>query len=132
MSPDEKAKLRRIIVERGLCGLANDTKWDEFISAIRQSDGWIPRFRFRCLDGYVSRWDSEWSYHLPFPFLSVEWFDVESHRDPYPGIQRPPDTTDQSPWLTTLLDGIGLDYLRGVTSIRIFGYSPRNLDLFDQ
>ncbi len=131
-SPEEKAKLRRIIDERGLCGLANDTKWDEFISAIRQRKDWNPRFRFKCLDGSVSRWDREWRYHLPFPFLLVEWVDIEYHANPHPGIRMPPETTDHSPWLIDLLDSIGLDYQRGITMIRIFGYSPRNLDLFNQ
>lgn len=131
-SPEETAKLRRIIAERGLCGLANDTKWDEFISAIRQREDWNPRFRFKCLDGDVSRWDREWCYHPPFPFISVVWFDIEFLAQRHRGVLISPETTDHSPWLIGLLDGIGLDYRRGSMIIRIFGYSPRNLDSFDE
>ena len=36
-SPDERDRLRRVIQWSGLCGLANDTKWDEFIAAMRSA-----------------------------------------------------------------------------------------------
>jgi hypothetical protein len=70
-SPDEHAKLKRVIAERSLCGLANDTKWDEFISAMRVRD-WKPSYRYKCIAGPPSSWDVEWFYHLPFPLMSVE------------------------------------------------------------
>ena len=41
-SPDERDKLRRVVAQRGLCGLANDTKWDEFIGAMRARTEWRP------------------------------------------------------------------------------------------
>jgi hypothetical protein len=131
-SPDDRAKLQRIIANRGLGGLANDTKWDEFISAIRARNGWRPSYRCKCVDGPPSDWDVEWFYHLPFPLLAVEWLDVaylqeaREHRLP-PRIH----VIDHSPWLEDLLRSIGLDYRKGNTMIRIFGYSPKNLDLFD-
>ena len=75
-SPDERAKLKRVIEERGLCGLANDTKWDEFISGMRARQDWRPSYRYKCIDGPPSSWDVEWFYHLPFPLVSVEWLDV--------------------------------------------------------
>ena len=127
-----REKLNRVIVERGLCGLANDTKWDEFISAMRARDVCRLSYRYKCIDGCASSWDVEWFYHLPFPLLSVEWLDVgflqetREHRLP-PRIQ----VTDHSPWLEELLRGIGLDYQKGRGMIRIFGYSPKSLDLFD-
>ncbi len=49
-SPDERAKLKRVIAERDLCGLANDTKWDEFIAAMRVRETWTPRYRCKCID----------------------------------------------------------------------------------
>src|SRR5438034_10859559 len=64
-SPDERPKLQRIIAERGLCGLANDTKWDEFISGMRARESWRPSYRYKCIDGPPSSWDVEWFYHLP-------------------------------------------------------------------
>ena len=132
-SPDDRAKLRRVIAERGLCGLANDTKWDEFILAMRRRETWTPRYRCKCVDGPVSSWDGEWFYHLPFPLISVEWLDItfleetREHRLP-PRIH----VTDHSPWLEELLLQVGLDYQKGRTMIRIFGYSPKSLEAFDQ
>jgi hypothetical protein len=45
----------------------------------------------------------------------------------------PPRVTviDHSEWIAPLLQKIGLDYRQGATMIRIFGYYPRSLELFD-
>jgi len=133
-STGERAMLKRIIAKRGLCGLANDTKWDEFISDIRarNRENWTPRFRYKCIDGRPSSWDGGWSHHLPFPLLSVEWLDVtflQQTRE----RRLPPriHVTDHSPWLEELLRRVGLEYLKGKMMIRIFGYSPKNMDLFE-
>jgi len=129
---DEREKLRRIVAERGLCGLANDTKWDKFISVMRERNEWRPLYRFKCIDGPPSKWDAEWFYHLPFPLLSIEWLDVDflqktrEHRLP-PRIH----VTDHSIWIEELVRRIGFEFQKGTTMIRIFGYSPKNLDLFD-
>ena len=37
-STEERAKIKRVIAERGLWGLANDTKWDEFVAAMRERE----------------------------------------------------------------------------------------------
>jgi hypothetical protein len=132
-SPDEREKLRRVVSQRGLCGLANDTKWDQFITAMRARSDWRPSYRYKCVDGPPSDWDVEWYYHLPFPLLSVEWLDlfclqeIRVHRLP-PRV----DVIDHSGWIEELVRGIGLDYRKGEKMIRIFGYSPRNSELFDQ
>lgn len=129
----ERDSLRRLIAERSLCGLANDTKWNEFISEMRSRDGWQPRFRYKCIDGDPSRWDGEWYYHLPLPMISVEWLDIGHLQETT--IHRLPtriETTDHSGWIIALLDQIGLDYEVGETMIRIFGYAPRCLTLFDE
>ena len=129
-SPDERRKIQRVIAERGLCGLANDTKWDEFIAGMRNQQDWCPRFRFKCVDGRPSSWDCEWCYHLPFPFISVEWFDIGflQVRHQLPHRDR---VLDHSPWIEEFLRRIGLDYQKGSTMIRTFGYSPKSLELLD-
>ncbi len=131
-SPDERIRLQRLASQRGLCGLANDTKWDEFIAAMRTRTGWRPSYRYKCLDGPPSGWDTEWFYHLPFPLVSVEWLDmahlqeVREHRLP-PRVH----VTDHSEWIEELLRAVDLDYRKGSTMIRVFGYSPRSSELFD-
>ncbi|WP_390623673.1 DUF6678 family protein [Telmatocola sphagniphila] len=130
---DEREKLRRIISERGLIGLANDTKWDEFINAIRSRTDWRPSYRFKCIDGPISDWDVGWFYHLPFPFLSVEWFDI-GYLQKLRVHRLPPQEKiiDHSEWLIPLLEQVGMDYHVGADLIRIFGYSPRSFEMFDQ
>jgi len=131
--PGERARLRRVVAERGLGGLANDTKWDEFVGAVRARTGWRPGYRYKCIDGPPWGWDGEWFYHLPFPLMSVEWLDVaylqevREHRPP-PRV----GVVNHSGWLVPLLNCVGLDYRVGVRVVRVFGYSPRDLALFDQ
>jgi hypothetical protein len=128
---EERSKIKRLVAERGLCGVANDTKWDEFINAVR-ARSWHPSYRYKCLDGSISRWDVEWSYHLPFPFISVEWFDVASVQEEKRHRLVATTVKDHSPWIEAILAEAGLDYAKGKTMIRIFGYSPRNMELFDE
>jgi hypothetical protein len=131
--PGERDKLRRLIERSGLCGLANDAKWDEFITAMRSRTEWRPSYRYKCIEGVPSGWDVEWFYHLPFPMMSVEWLDichvqeVREHRLP-PKIH----VIDHSGWIVELLRSAGLDFRLGASMIRIFGYAPRSIELFDE
>ena len=132
-SPEERETLRRVVLQRGLCGLANDTKWDELISTIRHRADWRPSYRFKCIDGPPSQWDVEWFYHLPFPMLSVEWLDIYHIQEVR--VHRLPartDIIDHSIWIEELLKRVGLDYRKGTKMIRTFGYSPRSMELFDE
>jgi hypothetical protein len=132
-SPDEREQLRRVVSQRGLCGLANDTKWDQFITAMRARSNWRPRYRYKCIDGPPSHWDAEWFYHLPFPLLSVEWLDVFCLQEiRTPRLPSRVDVIDHAGWIEELVRGVGLDYRKGEKMIRIFGYSPRRSELFDQ
>ena len=70
------AKIKKMIVRRNLTGLANSTKWNELIDSVRARTDWQPSYRSKSVEGYVSGWDVEWCYHLPFPFVGVEWFDI--------------------------------------------------------
>ena len=131
--PEERARLKRVVERRGLCGLANDTKWNELIAAMRAREGLTPKFRCKCIDAPPGKqWDGEWFYHPPFPLISLEWLDVEvleeqtEHRLP-PRVH----VKDRTGWIEELLRRVGLDYLQGERMIRIFGYSPKDMDLFD-
>jgi hypothetical protein len=130
---EERERIRRVVERRGLCGLANDTKWDEFIHAMRTRPGWTPSYRVKRVDGPPSDWDVEWIYHLPFPMASVEWMDV-AHLQEVVEHRLPPRVTviDHSQWLAPLLNRVGLDHQVGKKMIRIFGYSPRAMELFDE
>ena len=125
--------MKRIVERRGFCGLANDTKWDEFINAMRGRKGWRPKFRYKCVDAPAcEEWEGEWFYHLPFPLISLEWLDVQfleetiEHRLP-PRVHM----RDDSGWIEDLLKQIGLEYVKGERMFRIFGYSPKDMEMFD-
>jgi hypothetical protein len=124
-------KLRKIVSDRSLCGLANNTKWDRLITFMRNKEGWTPSYRFKCIDGFVSYWDTEWWYHLPFPFISVEWFDIGYVEERHIGRLVKPDIIDHSSWIEDLLSKIRFEYEKGIDFYRIFGYSPKNYELFE-
>jgi hypothetical protein len=132
VSPGEREKIKRVISARGLCGLANDTKWDEFLSGMRAQAEWRPGYRWKCVDGAPSGWDVEWFHHLPFPMISVEWFDLY-YLEEKKERRLPPrlHVTDHSPWIEKLLHRVGLEYQKGKTTVRIFGYSPKSQESFD-
>jgi hypothetical protein len=106
---DEKYKkeAKRIIAERQLVGAANNTKWNELISDIREFSE-KPCYRTKVVNGYISGWDSEWYYHLPFPLLSVEWIDIDSSEKVLKLIQR-----------------IGFEFEVTESFIRVWGYFPK-------
>jgi hypothetical protein len=58
------AQIKRVIARRGLGGLANDTKWEEFIVGIRAlcaiggARGWHPSYRFKLVNREPSDWTS--------------------------------------------------------------------------
>ena len=112
-------KIRRTIVEQGLVGASNNTKWNELIRLMRErsaQEKWVPSYRSKWLNGHISEWDCEWYYHLPFPFLGVLWLDISSLGN---------DEKDEADWLLPAIDQIGFEheFSGGVT--RIWGYLPR-------
>jgi hypothetical protein len=95
---------------------------------MRNKEGWTPSYRFKCIDGeeFISQWDTEWWYHLPFPFLSVEWLDIGYLQEVPKGRLLEPDIIDHSEWIEDLLSKIRFEYEKGLDFYRVFGYSPKN------
>ena len=129
-SDEYKEKLRRVIAERGLAGLANHTKWNELIEAMRALPDWRPSYRYKNVEGYISRWDVEWFYHLPFPFMCVEWMDIGLMTQRHQGRLVPPEIIDQSELIVPHLDAIGFDYEVAQDTARIWGYAPESREGF--
>jgi|SRR5581483_558768 len=115
---EEKNKIRKIVEQRGLAGVANTTKWNELLTFMRERDGWTPSFKTKWLiNGYVSDWDSEWWYHpSTIPFVGVEWLDMRLS----PG--------EDDSWITEKLKSIGLDHEKVGDIIRVWGYHPKSYD----
>ncbi len=120
-SREQKEKARSLVLRRGLVSAANDTKWNELITFMRRRPDWRPGWRYKWVNGHVSDWDVEWWWHLPFPFVGVEWFDMGLH-----------DRTgnDQSSWLLDKLKEIGFEFEVAGDVVRVFGYLPKSLEDF--
>ncbi|NMR26884.1 hypothetical protein HH219_15335 [Pseudoalteromonas sp. NEC-BIFX-2020_015] len=111
---DEKyvKEAKRIITEKQLVGAANNTKWNKLISEVRELT-YHPQYRTKVVNGYISHWDSEWYYHLPFPMLSVEWIDIE--------LTKP---------VLNLVSNMGFEFEVKDSTIRVWGYFPKCYENF--
>ncbi|MBO1255386.1 hypothetical protein J3L16_06780 [Alteromonas sp. 5E99-2] len=132
----EIPRLKKLIVAKNLVGLANNTKWNELFTFMRESiqfkSKWVPCFRFNCIDSdYISAWDNEWYNHLPYPMLSVMWFEIEYKEDSFKSGSTKIVTIDHSARLESLIKSIGFEYEKGTTSLRIYGYSPIDRSAFE-
>ena len=127
---EEKEKIRAIIARRGLAGAANNTKWNELITFMRQHVEWRPSYRFKWINGHISKWDVEWWHHLPFPMVGVEWFDIGLHQEIRRGRLVKKEIIDHSPWILEKLKEIGFEYEVSGDVVRIFAYLPKSFEDF--
>ncbi len=110
--------------------LANDTKWNALIEYVRSLEGWRPSYRSKWINGHVSGWDTEWYYHLPFPFVGVEWFEIGLHQNIRTGLLIAPQIVDHSPAIIGKLQGTGFDFEVKGDVVRIWGYYPKSYEDF--
>lgn len=113
-----------------LGSLANDTKWNELLSYMRGLDGWQPSYRSKWVNSYISEWDVEWQYHLPFPFVGVEWFDIRLHQHVHVARLIAPQIIDHSPEIAAVLGRIGFDFEIRSGVARIWGYAQKSYEDF--
>lgn len=110
--------------------LANDTKWNELLQYVRGLEGWRPSYRSKWVNGQVSGWDTEWCYHLPFPFVGVEWFDIGLYEHVRSGRLTAPKVIDHSREIASALEKIGFDFEVKDDIARIWGYFPKSYEDF--
>ena len=129
--PATRRKIRLLIAARNLAGAANDTKWNELIDHFRRQQGWRPSYRTRWVNGHVSEWDTEWFYHLPFPFAGVEWFDIGLWQTIWPknGLEVR-TTVDHTKAVVDVVRRIGFAFEVRADVLRIWGYLPKSYDDF--
>ncbi|HRJ48178.1 MAG TPA: hypothetical protein PKY38_12515 [Opitutaceae bacterium] len=128
-SPDPADKFRRLIARRGLAGLANHTKWQELFAVMRSREGWWPSYRCKTVEDRILGWDTEWHAHVPDP-LVIRWLDIAFREEHTAHALTAPTWTDHSAWIEAAIRTAGLDYRRSHDFFRIFGYAPRDLELF--
>ncbi len=126
-------RLNKSIRRENLTGLANNTKWNEFITAMRDREDWLPSYRTKAVNGYISEWDVEWIYHLPFPFKLVKWFDVDCCQTKETGgVLLDDEMIDHSEEFVSLVEKIGFVYEKRGGILRIFGYGPKDYEAFGE
>ena len=125
---EEKYKILNIIEFKQLCGMANNTKWNELINTIRQWQEWQPSYRYKTVANYISDWDVEWYYHLPFPFIGVEWFDIGLYEKVHVGRLVKDKIIDHTKEIIDLLILYKFEYEVHVDIVRIWGYSPKTYE----
>ncbi|GAB5561293.1 MAG: hypothetical protein SynsKO_29400 [Synoicihabitans sp.] len=128
----DESKIMKIVFRENLTGLANNVKWNKLITYMRNLEGWKPSWRSKSVNGYMSEWDVEWWYHLPFPFKLVRWFDIGCHEINRTGALTDDKVIDHSEEFISMLKGIGFEYEKRNGIIRIFGYSPKDYEAFDE
>ncbi|MDN7587507.1 DUF6678 family protein [Burkholderia seminalis] len=122
----EKEKVLSQVRNKFSGALANDTKWNELISFMRGLDGWRPSYRSKWVNGFVSEWDVEWFYHLPFPFVGVEWIDIGLHERASVSLE----TIDHSGLILGKLAEIGFEFEARGDVARVWGYAPKSYEDF--
>ncbi|MFV3330934.1 DUF6678 family protein [Pseudomonas sp. NY15437] len=126
-----RKKIHAAVIARNLASASNNTKWNELIDHFRERQGWRPSYRFKSVTGYVSGWDVEWIYHLPFPFASVEWFDIGlSEVAPSGGRLLPPTTVDHTDEISEVIARIGFEFEVRADVLRVWGYLPKSYEDF--
>ena len=126
-----RKKIDAAVSARNLARASNNTRWDELISYFRNQTGWRPSYRSKSVTGYISGWDVEWFYHLPFPFASVEWFDIGLYEGlPAEGRLLKPRVIDHTEEISNVVQTIGFEFDVRDDVLRIWGYLPRSYEDF--
>ena len=120
-------RLNKEILRSNLTGLANNTKWNELINYMRSLSEWRPSYRSKSINGYITEWDTEWYYHLPFPFKLVLWLDIGCVESKLPNEINP---IDHSQEFEKVFSQIGFEFEKTNDIIRIFGYDPKDYSEF--
>jgi len=126
-----RKKIDAAVSARNLARASNNTRWDELIGYFRNQTGWRPSYRSKSVTGCISGWDVEWFYHLPFPFASVEWFDIGLYEYvSAEGRLLQPRVIDHTEEISNLVQAIGFEFDARGDVLRIWGYLPRSYEDF--
>lgn len=126
-----RKKIAAAVSARNLGCVANNTRWDELINHFRGLTGWRPSYRSKSVTGHISQWDVEWFYHLPFPFVAVEWFDIGLWESvPAKGLLLAPTNIDHTDEISKVVEQIGFEFEVRGDLLRIWGYMPKTYDDF--
>ncbi|SHH10669.1 DUF6678 family protein [Massilia sp. CF038] len=126
-----RKKIDAAVAARNLGAVSNNTRWNELINHFRSLTEWRPSYRSKSVTGHISDWDVEWFYHLPFPFASVEWFDIGLWEPvPAKGMLLAPSNIDHTVEISEIVKQIGFEFEVRGDILRIWGYVPKSYEDF--
>ena len=120
---DDRAKWRALIETDFSASLMNDTKWERLLAGI-DSIPMHPHFRVKVIDGPepTDSWERSWPYHLPTPYLCIEWLDLSPLIRRQRGQLVADEITDRSPELERAIRAAGVQFTREGHAFRIWGH----------
>lgn len=122
----DKAKILKEVYKKQLVGLCNNTKWNEILSTFRQKK-WTVSNRCKWISGNISKWENDWNYHLPFPFVGVEWFDIDFEKYEFfiKDGGRHENIINLKSEILEFIQSVGVEYEVADKFVRIWGYGPK-------
>ncbi len=136
---DDKSKVRKVVNEKQLFSVMNNTKWRELQNAVVEWLPFPPPYQIKNVLGnepYPKEFEEDvwywgdWSEGL-LPFYSIEWIRVRPRYLKENGQLLPRITIDITKEFISLLKQFAIPYHEDEDSIYIFGYlhsdDPRTL-----
>lgn len=134
---DYKIKVQKVINERQLSSVMNNTKWRRLQSAIKEEFPITPSFQVKfLLDDYANpeefgeeNWYSgDWEVDL-HPYFALEWIRVNLKVKSSEGLLLESKVTDYADEFIQLLKRLKIPFVKEDSTILILGY-VRSTDIF--
>lgn len=129
--PAQKARLRKLLMERGLASYMNDTKWRELCWGIGEL-AFAPAYQIKCVDrdtpepselAYAPAYLGDWA-RTPEACLGihVEWLKIAPRYARHGGARATPAIEDCTSALLALLDRLKIVYDEQDGFITLYGH----------
>lgn len=127
---DFKKRVNRVVVQKQLCSIMNETKWGSLQKGVINSLPFAPPYQVKyVLDDahYPENFDNDvwylgdWIEGLS-PFYSIEWIRVRPRYLKHKGNLLPPEMIDISNEFVSILEELKIPYKEENNTFFIYGY----------
>lgn len=129
MTPEQKKndeRLRRYIEREQLYPVMNNTKWQETVDVLLSIKEFAVRFQVKCLraaEPSTNYWDGSFPEHIPYPYKTIEWLNIDPIVKLHRGRLIAPETRDFTKEVERALESKNIPFVRKKDVIRIYGYT---------